>query len=407
SACIDESIGLLNTSVNAISYQWDFCNDGLGNGFEASPSGLEIAGINQPQELEIKYDKGIWYGFVTSRLTNELVRLDFGDSLFSNPVLTNMGNIDGRLNLPNALKLVYQGDMWYGFLINSGNGSLIRLNFGGSLSNVPSTENLGNLDGWSDPRMLDYVTYLDQHYIIVTSAGNDKITVIDFGNSVNNSVGTIKTLVNPGGVIDIPVGISVLPMNGNWYGLVGTSTNKLYHFDFGSSLFNDPIISEISDLNQPKELILVEDGGSFFGFIVAPKNLYRIQFENDLTFTGSEVVEDLGNPFGLFDNLFGAALVVDGADWKLGLLNQNSNNMALLAFRDSCEYVNISTSDEIEPTISFTQSGVFSISLVGESSNLNRERISKEISITPSTAPDISFSISTNRCVSNPNTFTS
>ncbi|MEQ8521309.1 MAG: hypothetical protein RIC15_04070, partial [Vicingaceae bacterium] len=57
SVCMSEDLLIDNTTVNAVSYLWDFCQDGL----EYAGSGstvLDIGGFSSAEGLEVKHDKG-------------------------------------------------------------------------------------------------------------------------------------------------------------------------------------------------------------------------------------------------------------------------------------------------------------------------------------------------------------
>ncbi len=405
--CIGEDLVISNSSVNAENYLWDFCNDALSTTYHDATNVYTVSGASQPQDLEIVYSLGSWYGFVTSRSSNELIRLDFSDSLFNDPLETNLGDIGDLLDQPSTLELVEISGNWYGYLVNSGDGKLLRLDFGSDLTSVPAVEDLGNPEGWVDSRGLDLVYDGSSYMLLVTGAGSDQVSVVDFGSSPANAIQSSVSISNPGTVIDVPVGISVIEWSGDWYGLVGTSTNQLFHLSFGSSLLNDPTITELGASNQPKDLFLVEDGGSYYGLVGGQSNLYRISFGDELTVDGDEQIEDLGNLGGLLNNVFGGSLVRDGTGWKMGLLNQSNNELIGLAFSDSCSYVSALSSSDYEPdNISYTESGQNSVRLTGTSSNGSQSFLESTVVVRSSTSSDISITKGSNECISSTTSFT-
>lgn len=97
--------------------------------------------------LEILNEGGNWIGYLACTWGNNLVRLSFGSSLLNTPVLTNLGNYGGLLNMPRGFSLARENGNWYAILDNYGNSTLARLDFGNSLLNDPTVTSLGQLCG--------------------------------------------------------------------------------------------------------------------------------------------------------------------------------------------------------------------------------------------------------------------
>lgn len=99
--------------------------------------------------IEIIRDNGQWTGFLSCSWGNKMVRLNFGNSLLNNPTLTDLG-APGGLNLPCQFRIVKENGNWYALVANYGNGTFTRLNFGASLQNQPTGDNLGPVCPGSD-----------------------------------------------------------------------------------------------------------------------------------------------------------------------------------------------------------------------------------------------------------------
>jgi hypothetical protein len=93
--CVNTPVNIQNTSLGASTYFWNFCSG----------------------------------------------------SLYGTPVITNLGNPGGLLNTPTFMATAKEGNNYYGFVSNFGTESLLRLNYGTSLLNTPTVENLGKFGG--------------------------------------------------------------------------------------------------------------------------------------------------------------------------------------------------------------------------------------------------------------------
>ncbi|MFY0628628.1 MAG: hypothetical protein JXR07_20185, partial [Reichenbachiella sp.] len=88
--CQDETVSITNSSINADNYLWDFCHGDLLDTPTVLESALIAAGI---LGIDIVQDGNNWHVFATS-LNNKLLRLDFGNSLSNIPSVTDLGNPD-------------------------------------------------------------------------------------------------------------------------------------------------------------------------------------------------------------------------------------------------------------------------------------------------------------------------
>jgi hypothetical protein len=86
SVCLKQDVNLVNLSSNTNSYVWDFCMNDLIDAPDLS-STFEIESSSFTSNIDVVYDSGNWYGFVTDFLSNMLYKLDYGNSLSNNPVL--------------------------------------------------------------------------------------------------------------------------------------------------------------------------------------------------------------------------------------------------------------------------------------------------------------------------------
>ena len=73
--CIDENIEIINTTVNGDQYRWDFCMQDL-DSLPVFGDTITISGSSLPIDIQLIYESGNWYGFLSDFLLNKLYRLD-------------------------------------------------------------------------------------------------------------------------------------------------------------------------------------------------------------------------------------------------------------------------------------------------------------------------------------------
>ena len=111
-----------------------------------SPAGITLgpySTLNSAHCIDIINEGGIWVGYLTCQVGNNLVRLNFGNSLLNTPILTDLGTVNGTLNMPTSYRIINEKGIWYALVANDGNNTLTRLTFGTSLFNDPAGVNLG------------------------------------------------------------------------------------------------------------------------------------------------------------------------------------------------------------------------------------------------------------------------
>jgi PKD repeat protein len=412
-ACLGEQIELNNTSAGSTRYLWDFCQNGLGN-LKAGTVKVKNVPTNIPVGLEIKYDKGNWYGFACSRDNHKLIRLDFGNSLSNTAASVSSfdyGDFSGKLQGPSEIRLIQFGGNWFGFIANYHNSNLVRIDFGISLNNPsPSAVTLGNLDGWNGLYGLDIVNDNGNYMVLVTSNSSNTISVINFTNTLFSAspiVGAVSTInATVSTLIQSPVKIEVQKAAGNWYALFSSLAGKIVKLDFGSSLLTTPIVSEVAAIPDASALRFKKDGLNFFAFVQnITGNLYTLNFGTDITTT--PLMVNNGN-FGGVGNIYGLDVVKEWPNWKGFFIGVFSNDIYRIDFDDNCTDVFVQSSIENTPTtLSYSTAGQKLIELAAYAADGTMSVDTKEVLINNLPAPqgmintnavcvqaDVDFSIS-------------
>ena len=261
--CLNTPVTITNTSINATSYYWNFC----------------VADINTP------------------------------------PVAVNIGN-PGNLSAPVFMDYVYTNNNYYAFVTNYTTGNLVRLNFGSSLLNTPTSVNLGNYGGILQAGTaiegIQIVQNEGNWYAIIvggnTLAGTQpRIVKIDFGASITNP-GAATNWGNIGNM-EQPVDLHIFKEGNNWYGLtINAENNTIVRFNFTSSFNNTPTavnLGNIGSLLYPTGIYAINDNGFWRVFITnagdnrrigTNSSISRLDFGSSLLNTPTGV--NLGNPGG-------------------------------------------------------------------------------------------------------------
>jgi len=149
-----------------------------------SSSVLDLSSSNIVVGTEMVYDSGLWYGFVSSRDNNELLRLEFGSSLSNVPV--EYADYAG-LGSPGDVKFYKESGIWYCLMGLSNTGHLLRLSYTQGLGHVPIIEDLGDLGGWGSIYGLSVVSDAVGVKALVSSFSGNFYSIVDFGSSITNS----------------------------------------------------------------------------------------------------------------------------------------------------------------------------------------------------------------------------
>ncbi|MFA6150664.1 MAG: gliding motility-associated C-terminal domain-containing protein [Chitinophagaceae bacterium] len=290
--CIRQPISLKPVDMSASSYYWSFCSGYLMN----KPTGDFLGytfGINNAADIEIgRNSDGKYYGFFINRTSPEFIRLDYGNSLANIPTTTSLGNLGGTIAADaNSLFLMQDGvGNFVMFVVGGasvGNSSLSRLDFGKSLSNKPNCVNMGNLGGLLDgPRGFFAAQEGPYWFGFAANALNGKLIRFDFGTNISNTPNVVD-LGNPSASMVDPSDMAATKdIAGNWHVFVTNFvSNFVSHISFGSSLASIPtgtILPLATPLSNPSSIILAKDCGMDYAFIsnVSKNSIVRIAFSD-------------------------------------------------------------------------------------------------------------------------------
>lgn len=257
---------------------------------------LQKGDLEQPRGMVIKPEAGNYYGFVVEN-DGELIRLDFGSNPTSTPSTTNLGDLGGVLgDSCIGLDIAQDGGSWYGFI--TCNKRLIRLNFGNSLSNTPTATVVTSPLAYG--YQITLVKFNSEWLGFVANRfgfGGNNIARLDFGNSLTN-VPTMTT-ISTFGAVNAPVNFSLFNDNGAWYMLVVNLGNgNLTRFSFSTNLKNNsPAAISLGNPNNrlfnPRAISIIADENDLYALITNESSrVTKVSFRNGITNTPTAT--DLG-----------------------------------------------------------------------------------------------------------------
>lgn|GEM_PF-503126 len=403
SACLEQGIVLQNQSSNASSFTWDFCFQDLNVVKDVQPS-VTVAGGVTPTGISVFKENMNWFGFVSSRDNNKLIRLDFGNSLENMPSVVDLGNVGGLLSGPQTLVFIRENNIVYGILSNFGGGNLLRLSFSAGLGTMPVIESLGTF-GMTNPRGVSLVK--DQNNKITAAVADfsgSQIVLIDFGISILNNPTISNTISLPLGAGSQPIGIQLINDGSNWFGFASSfSGNTIKRIELGATLSTSFILTDIYPVGSPTELSFQQEGSAGHLFVAtAGGNVHRIT--NPTLAINQIAGANLGN-FGILNNTFGFTTVRSSPIWYGFAVDYASNKVSRIKFQADCSS-NVTINDTGLATpqnISYKSAGSYAIELTAYSATSESTK-QQNITVQNLEAPVVSIT-NDNMCVSSQITF--
>ena len=176
----------VNTDNNTIT-RFDFTTS-----FSNTPTAVNLGNIgnlSSPTGIYALKDNGNWYAFVTNATSSTLTRLNFGASLLNTPSGINFGNINGQFHTCWDIQIMKYCGQNVGFVINAQTNDLIKLDFGNSISNTPTASSFGNIGNLSFPHCLSKIFRAGPDlYTFVPNVNNNTLTRIKFTGCTSASV---------------------------------------------------------------------------------------------------------------------------------------------------------------------------------------------------------------------------
>ena len=237
--------------VGGIGSQSSLIRLDFGNSPGNVPATVNLGNLGElsyPIDLFMYPEDNLWIGLTVNYTTWTITRFIFSNGLNEPPEAENLGNI-GNLNQPCGIQLIFDNGNWYAFLTNFGNGTLTRLDFSNSLLNTPAGYNLGDLAELDSPFDLTIIRDCEEIYGFVANHYGNEIIKLEFASGIAGipeaeSLGNIGNLYHPHGMSN------VFRENDKLYLLVGNVTNSITKLYFQPCNNASPAYS--TQRNPPK-----------------------------------------------------------------------------------------------------------------------------------------------------------
>ncbi|WP_340153605.1 PKD domain-containing protein [uncultured Marivirga sp.] len=396
--CLDEQFELGNISVNADSYEWDFCP----GEFSSVPNDekyVSISGLSLGENLQI-YQEDFYsdsiYVFVASGGGN-LYKSRISKSTEIAPSFEAINFSGASFSRPIDFSVVRLGENYYGYLIDFNTSFVHEFDFGSSLRNDPTISNLGDFSSLNDPYSLKAVNDQGNIKLLVSNLGANYLTIIERQENGTYTSSDLATGSNQGW------GLDVIKVNNNWWIAVSyRSLNQVRLLDQGNSIdvnINSNTILSNGDTQGPTSVSFETEGDSISLFVKSTNNgLMRFKYFDDLT--QSPDFQLYGNLESLNSSFRGFTFFKDKQSAWNGLMVRSTSEIRRIQFNQEC-YSPHPISFEESPVPFFSQPGTYPITLTATHPNGNTASITKEITVTENQAPDIAFTTGDNLCIAN------
>lgn len=202
---------------------------------------------------------------------------------------------------------------------------------------TPTGTNLGNPSGtFSQPVFIDYVFTNNNYYGFLVNYANSTLVRLDFGNSLLNTP-IATNLGNFGSILPNGVaaeGIQVVYNEGRWYAIIvadytlAGGTPKIVKLDFGANITNPaPVATDWGNLGnmlQPIDLYVFKDNNNWYGFTVNALNNTITRFNFTNSFNNTPTGVNLGN-IGNLAYPTGIYAINDNGNWRVFVVNGGNN----------------------------------------------------------------------------------
>lgn len=392
SICTGSMVNITNLTTGGSTYYWNFCSGNT----SYNPSGVNIGNpgnvLNPPVYISLAKDGNTCYSFITVQAAQAVVRYNHGSSFNNYPISwTNYVNPTMLSDSIEGVKVKYDNGNWYVFICN--NNKLTRLDFGNSLANTPTWTQVGPFPVLLMSHCIEILREGSDWVAFVTNTTGNKLARLDFGNSLSNTPSSVN-LGTVGGM-NMPAAFSMVNENNSWYMIVANFGNKtLTRLTFGPSLFNLPTGENLGTVVSPINMCgitLIHDCNVTNGFLAnyvpigtATNMLYRLNFPNGIagpvTGTGLGNIGNLDRP-GHFSEIFRQN---DSLFVYVTNLSYSSPSLTRLFF-PSCANSSIpSSSLYTPPPFSYNQPGTYNINLIVNEGTSTQVQLCKDIVVGPS-----------------------
>lgn len=282
--CNNLSLNLINTSANASNYHWSFAIGSTDSSLSSVNLDLPVGALYRPVFSDYIKINDEYVMFVVNNGDGTITRLDFGTSLLNtSPTVTYLGRL-GSIQVQNeGFQIINANGNWYGLLVGGDlqygtTPQLYKINFGTNLKNVNPQVTTYPFSQFAQPIDLFTFTENSDWYGFTVNAENNSMSRINFSSNLANTP-SVTTLSNVS-TLNYPTGICTYNENGKWYVFItdGKTSNAgtITRLDFGTSLLSTPTVTQLGDvgnkMSKPRDMVVMRSGSRLVGYLVNADN---------------------------------------------------------------------------------------------------------------------------------------
>lgn len=282
---------VINTSL-ANLFRLDFAN-----GIDAPPTAITQIVLSGSTSLitsstwsRLKFynQNGVWYALGATE-GNILARIAFPTATglsSGTATVTAFTNTFGFNNVRD-LELVVKSDTIFVVAVNRVSSQLRILSFGNSILNAPTLYATHPLPGFATPQSIDIKFHCGNYYAVMSSESDTKIGLLQFGGSLSNLVSLQQ--LNTTATFPLPMKVFLERENNRWIAFV---KNRSTAIEFSRIFINDAFSATPDSIKQVGSI-----GGNMVGWaldlaldssslraigvnISTNQTTYRMSFEN-------------------------------------------------------------------------------------------------------------------------------
>jgi PKD repeat protein len=282
---------VINTSL-ANLFRLDF-----GNGIDAPPTAITQIALTGSTSLitsstwsRLKFynQNGVWYALGATE-GNILARIAFpavAGLASGTATLTTFTNTFGFNNVRD-LEMIVKSDTIFVVAVNRVSSQLRILSFGNSILNTPTLYATHALPGFATPQSIDIKFHCGHYYAVISSESDTKIGLLQFGGSLAN-LQSVQQL-NTAATFPLPMKVFLERENNRWVAFV---KNRSTAIEFSRVFINDAFsptpdsilqVGSISGNMIGWALDLAMDSSALYAIgvnISTNQTTYRMSFEN-------------------------------------------------------------------------------------------------------------------------------
>jgi uncharacterized protein (TIGR02145 family) len=395
--CVNQSINITNTTTGGSTYYWNFCSGNANN----DPTGLNIGNpgalLDIPTYITLVKENNDCYSFISCQQTG-VVRYYHGGSFKNNPISwTNIGKL-GIIDFDQeGIQVKYDNGQWYGF-VNS-DTTVIRLDFGTSLANMPTAVNLNISHVFWMAHGLSIIKEGNTWLGFLTCSLENKIFRLNFGSSLSNLSPTLEDLGSSAGLIS-PGPICVVEENGLWYLLITAGGNTLSRMAFGNSLLNTPTGENLGNpggFNNQIALTILRDCEATYGYYcnyIVNGQLGKLNFPSGVA--GPVTGQLLGNIGNLNRPAMFSEIFRSNDTLYAYITNRGNGTLTRLTF-PPCNNASVGSSTLFTPpSFSYNSTGTYNIRLIVDEGTPTQGTLCKSIVVIDTLHVSVTISATAN-----------